>query len=330
VREDIVTLSEQPPRKLRRVDLTERSTLRGLTTGIVRLRSDEALLPCVVFGGGFSSWLPVLRELGYRAILVLLRDEKHLEAVEDLVEGKCAVWCGLDWGVFGAAMPSFGVTRNMMWFVDGRVTDELRRMSKKWGSKQLLFVKRRIVQVPLSLWEEHLINDGACTWTKRERRKLGPACDALRKRLLFCWKKKVSAGFRTWLNEKYVDTFKIINETWGSGVKFDNGRYVWRDGQAGRDDYSSWWSARMLACPEDLMAGMDAIGRAFRVTWWEWDDGSRPFHWRWPKEYQERMRDGLKVHFRTEAPRYVVPQRDVRDPGTKKKVIEKLLQKVRI
>jgi hypothetical protein len=123
--------------------------------------------------------------------------------------------------------------------------------------------------VPLSLWEEHLINDGARAWTKGERRKLGPACDALRKRFLLCWKKKVLAGFRTWLNEKYADTFKIINKTWGSGVKFDNGRYVWREGQAGRDDYLSWWSARMLACPEDLMAWMDAIGRAFRATWWE-------------------------------------------------------------
>jgi hypothetical protein len=85
----------------------------------------------------------------------------------------------------------------------------------------------------------------------------------------------------------------------------------------------------MLTCPEDLMAGMDAIGRAFQSTWWEWDDGSRPFHSRWPKDYQERIRDGLKVHFRTEAPRYVVPQRDVRDPKTKKKVIDKL-QKVRM
>jgi hypothetical protein len=85
----------------------------------------------------------------------------------------------------------------------------------------------------------------------------------------------------------------------------------------------------MLACPEDLMAGMDALERALGVIWWEWDDGSCPFHWRWPKEYQERIRDGIKVHFRTAAPRYVVPQRDVRDPKIKEKVIEKI-QKVRM
>jgi hypothetical protein len=137
----MATLSEQPPRKICRMDLTERSTLRGLTTGIVKLRSDEALLACVVFGGEFSSWLPVLRELGYRAILVLLREGKHLEAVEDLVEDKCAIWCGSDWGVFGAAMPSFEVTRNMMGFVDGRVTDELRRMAEGMGVQTLVGTK---------------------------------------------------------------------------------------------------------------------------------------------------------------------------------------------
>jgi hypothetical protein len=123
------------------VDLGERSTLRGLTTGIVKLRSDSDLLPCVVFGEELSSWLPVLGELGYRAILVLLRDEKHLAAVEDLVEDKCAVWCGPDWGVFGEAMPSFGNARSMMGFVEGRVTDELRQMAEGMGIQTLIGTK---------------------------------------------------------------------------------------------------------------------------------------------------------------------------------------------
>jgi hypothetical protein len=95
----------------------------------------------VVFGGDFSSWLPVLQELGYRAIQVLLHEEKYLGAVEDLVEDKCAIWGGPDWGVFGAAMPSFEVIRNMMGFVDGRVTDELRRMAKGMGVQILVGTK---------------------------------------------------------------------------------------------------------------------------------------------------------------------------------------------
>ena len=93
---DLEGVIEGPARKLRKVDLSERSTLRGLSTGIVKLRGDGVLKPCVVFGGEFSSWLPVLRELGYRAILVILRNDRLLETVEDLVEDKCAVWCGPD------------------------------------------------------------------------------------------------------------------------------------------------------------------------------------------------------------------------------------------
>jgi hypothetical protein len=62
-------------------------------------------------------------------------------AVEDLVEDKCAVWCDPDWGVFGAAMPSFAVTRNMIGFVDGRVTDELRRMAEGMGVQTLVGTK---------------------------------------------------------------------------------------------------------------------------------------------------------------------------------------------
>ena len=124
---------EGPARKLRKVDLSERSTLRGLTTGMVKLRGDGALKPCVVFGGEFSSWLPVLRELGYRAVLVILRNDRLLEAVEDLVEDKCAVWCGPDWSVFRAAMPFFGHDRKMMGFVDGRMTGELRTMAEGMG-----------------------------------------------------------------------------------------------------------------------------------------------------------------------------------------------------
>jgi hypothetical protein len=100
------------------------------------------------------------------------------------------------------------------------------------------------------------------------------------KAMLIWWKGKVSSSFREWLNEKYADTFKIINKTWGSGVRFENGKYVWSEGQTSQDNYSSWWRVRMISCPEDLLVGMDAIGRAFRSSWWEWDDGSRPFHWR--------------------------------------------------
>jgi hypothetical protein len=54
----------------------------------------------------------------------------------------------------------------------------------------------------------------------------------------------------------------------------------------------------------DWEAGKDAVIRAQRASWWEWDDGSRCFHWRWPGWYTNTIRDGLEVHFPAEKPRF--------------------------
>lgn len=70
----------------------------------------------------------------------------------------------------------------------------------------------------------------------------------------------------------------------------------------------------------------DAIARAAKTSWWGWDSGSRPFHWRWPSFYQEVIRDGLKVHFQGTPPKYRKQQRDMSDKGMKLQVIKKLLK----
>jgi hypothetical protein len=79
--------------------------------------------------------------LGYRAILVLLRKATYLDAVEDLVEEKCAVWSGPNWTVFSQAMSSFGADCNMMGFVDGRVTGELWNMAEGMGIQTMVGTK---------------------------------------------------------------------------------------------------------------------------------------------------------------------------------------------
>lgn len=45
----------------------------------------------------------------------------------------------------------------------------------------------------------------------------------------------------------------------------------------------------------DYRVGMDAIERAVNASFWEWDDGSTIFFWRWPEEHRQEMRDGMKV-----------------------------------
>jgi hypothetical protein len=66
--------------------------------------------------------------------------------------------------------------------------------------------------------------------------------------------------------------------------------------------------------------------RAQRASWWEWDDGSRCFYWRWPGWYINTICDGLEVHFVGEKPRFRLAQRDIRGEAAKAKVIEKLMK----
>jgi hypothetical protein len=84
----------------------------------------------------------------------------------------------------------------------------------------------------------------------------------------------------------------------------------------------------MSICSCDLLPGRDAVARASRATWWNWDNGSRPFHWRWPEEYRIRIRDGIKVFFQHRLKDYRVPQADEKDPTMKAQLVEKL-QKAR-
>jgi hypothetical protein len=88
-------------------------------------KSSERLLTEALRHDGiiFPSWLPVLTEVGFEPVLILLRSDACLEEVETFVGNKCVIWCGSDWGAFGTAVPNFS-GRDCQGFVDGRVTGE--------------------------------------------------------------------------------------------------------------------------------------------------------------------------------------------------------------
>ena len=44
--------------------------------------------------------------------------------------------------------------------------------------------------------------------------------------------------------------------------------------------------------PRDVAVCKDALVRVCKSNWWEWLDGSTLLYWRWPKEFQLRVRDG--------------------------------------
>ena len=63
----------------------------------------------------------------------------------------------------------------------------------------------------------------------------------------------------------------------------------------------------------DKAAGIEALNKSRNSSFWDWDDGSFPFFWRWQPEVHKDLRDGTKlwvqgdlpsnIHFKQKMPR---------------------------
>lgn len=80
---------------------------------------------------------------------------------------------------------------------------------------------------------------------------------------------------------------------------------------------------------QDYMVEIDAIRRASGASFWEWEDGSAIFFWRWTREHRKELRDGLRVWFRRlELPRYWGRQRWPQDKLQSEKLKDKVTKVV--
>mmetsp|Transcript_20683 Transcript_20683/g.30301 ORF Transcript_20683/g.30301 Transcript_20683/m.30301 type:complete len:1268 (-) Transcript_20683:9637-13440(-) len=79
---------------------------------------------------------------------------------------------------------------------------------------------------------------------------------------------------------------------------------------------------------KDLLAGRDALRRARQATFWEWDEGSTIFFWRWQPHIKVDTRDGTPLWVQGELPRFRQPQRMPTD-STKFAQVKAKIDKVR-
>jgi hypothetical protein len=194
--------------------------------------------------------------------------------------------------------------------------------------RERLATKADDAEVPEYLWLEHLFEDGSRKdWTIEERTQIQEIHVPLfRKRMLSRWKVNVRKSFGQFLAIKYPKLAALESASCKM-VQFQGleWKYAWTgDRPHGREVYKRWWLTRLSVARLDWVEGCDAVARAARSTWWNWDDGSRPFHWRWPLEYQATIRDGLRVHFQTKMKPYRVAQANEKDPILKQQLVEKL------
>jgi hypothetical protein len=80
----------------------------------------------------------------------------------------------------------------------------------------------------------------------------------------------------------------------------------------------------MTVSPKAMDAIREGIYRIGHATWWEWTQGSTPFFWRWPEEFQDRIRDGIKLWMTGRLKTWQRPQRGGEDEPTLEKVLKKL------
>jgi hypothetical protein len=169
------------------------------------------------------------------------------------------------------------------------------RFDKERANKRMqAATKADDAEVPTELWDSRILPQAT---SEQRCKNLTP----LRNFFLRWWRKNVRCSFLTWFWQQYRNC--VVGHTL-------NLKRIFRTKRAYRD-----W-----------VAGKDCIRRCSLASWWEWDAGSRPLHWRWPLEYQEAIRDGLPPWFSTAPPTSTIPQRGELDPEICVKVAEKLLK----
>jgi hypothetical protein len=153
--------------------------------------------------------------------------------------------------------------------------------------------------------------------------------------LLRKFKLGVTRSYLSYIKEEYPEigcrpdrpAVEWKDERYWTGREWKVGRYTWHSrgsNLVGRKLYQGWWNSFWGVAKAERFAGHDAIWRASDSTWWDWDSGSAPLYWRWPKEYQVVIRDGLPIWFSGEKPCWRRPQQAERDATTRERVIKKL------
>jgi hypothetical protein len=79
-----------------------------------------------------------------------------------------------------------------------------------------------------------------------------------------------------------------------------------------------------LVCDRSRNAARDCISRCCDASWWVWDRGSRPFFWRWPRDYLGSARDDTKAWFVDKVRPWCRPQRMPRHTSRMSLITEKL------
>jgi hypothetical protein len=244
--------------------------------------------------------------------------------------------------------------------------DEAEKLTTNWKpnvkeDKDEAAVKHDDAAVPITFWNQALTRKLKRTLSTSEEE----AIDKLRNWSVQCiWKRSVTKCFCRWLRCRGCHNKRLnllfdsrtnksdLNFTcekcmhyvkWNSKPLVKQEKH-WKDGKwyikyvwtnDGKPKYKKWFNKYMQVHTSNtkdiklsVAAAKDCITRVSKATTWSWDDGSRPFFWRWGYDYWKESRDGTKIWVKEKLPKYSKTQRVSKDKATRMKEQEKV-QKVR-
>jgi hypothetical protein len=111
------------PSKFRKLVCEASHTLRGLTDGCLRVRSNTHKPPCLVIGDSFSSWLIHVPEFGFRVDQVIVKSPRHVAFIHRVCGDDVPVWCGTDLRTLVSTLLLHEDLK--VCFLDGQVTSGL-------------------------------------------------------------------------------------------------------------------------------------------------------------------------------------------------------------
>jgi hypothetical protein len=151
----------EPASKVRKLEIDLavprlcRPTLRGLTTGTVRINATSIREPAILWCDDFCSWLGVLEELHLRPVAVVMTSTLCMDLVRASVGGDCFVGLESD---FTVTIAESLRGRCKLGLVDGRITVKTCALASKLALERILGTKP--LRRPIGGWSQ-------AVWTLR-------------------------------------------------------------------------------------------------------------------------------------------------------------------
>ncbi len=173
-------------------------------------------------------------------------------------------------------------------------------------------VKHDDAPIPEYLWDEALVEFKGLSLPPNWERLVA----TLRQKLLARWKRNVRTSFFTWLKSHFAAIGQYKPE---KCVKWNGQQYEWSSWSG----YHGDWKFVRSHAPDSMAAARDCIGRAAHASWWKWDEGSRPFFWRYKEEFMVDLRDGVQPWLNGKMPKYKAKRIHFASKEDKEKVKKK-------